>query len=118
MYTAKSYIANRKGVAFFVAKKHKALRHECGGTMHLCCRHSAMYDFVITGVVIESVPVRQISRSLDFVARICCDVAVDPIATQRRDKVNLLYDMRRIFVIFFDRIIQSWTSNFLLKARL
>ena len=53
---------------------------------------SAMYDFVITGVVIESVPVGQISRSLDFVARICCDVAVDPIATQRRDKVNLLYE--------------------------
>ena len=52
--------------------------------------HSAMYDFVITGVVIESVPVGQISRSLDFVARICCDVVVDPIATQRRDKVNLL----------------------------
>ena len=98
------------GGCFFIAKKNILLQ---GMSAAQCI--SAMYDFVITGVVIESVPVGQISRSLDFVARICCDVVVDPIATQRRDKVNLLY-LRRIFVIFFDRIIQSWTSTFFIKS--
>ena len=92
MYTAKSYIANREGVAFYCKESNFAPRYWCMSTAAKCIyvSHSAMYDFVITGVVIESVPVGQISRSLDFVARICCDVVVDPIATQRRDKVNLL----------------------------